>query len=237
MKWRTSTQLLWWTSTLLLLCIAPNPVAAQRRKYSDSPADVTPSGSPIWRAKGNGGAWHDHRTWSSPYSQGTFRTPQDHGSIEISEGATVTIEQPLSMTLDMLFINGTLQLSDASAPDVSLTITSILVRGANAALRAGTPASPYAGKVELTFNGTTAWPDSSGGRSLVVRDGGVLSLHGQRKTSWTRLDATAMRGNNEVIVQGPLENWQVGGQWACASTASACRLLKVTGVCMWLWLQ
>lgn len=63
--------------------------------------------------------------------------------------------------------------------------------------------------------------DGNGQRgSIVVSNGGTLSLHGLPKRSWTRLaaGAPALQGERSIVVEGPLPGWQVGDSLAIAPT-------------------
>lgn len=79
------------------------------------------------------------------------------------------------------------------------------------ALQCGTEEAPYGGSFNITLNGQNiGCSDRVGGdKSLAVFSGAVLSLHGKKLSSWTRLAATAGTGTNQVSLFDDVD-WTVG---------------------------
>src|SRR5207244_5226269 len=85
-------------------------------------------------------------------------------------------------------------------------------------LEIGTEAKPYTRKATITLTNNVPGEDvmTMGDRGIMLM-GGTLSLHGNRKDSWTRLAKTAAAGSAtiEVLNAG---DWKKGDQIVVAST-------------------
>src|SRR5436190_781733 len=153
-----------------------------------------------------GGRWSDSATWADKKVPG--------------EGAIVTIDKGMDVVLDVsppplhgLNLNG--KLSFADNKDVELTTEWIMLHGT---LEIGTEAKPYKRNATITLTNNVPGEDldTMGDRGIMLM-GGTLSLHGNRKDSWTRLVKTAAAGSNtiEVLNTG---DWKKGDSIVVAST-------------------
>ncbi len=92
-------------------------------------------------------------------------------------------------------------------------------------LECGTQDQPYGGDYNITIYGNkpaagAEQGDRVGGdKSVAVLNGGVLSLHGKKLSSWTRLSKTANVGDGQIEVFDA-GDWQVGDQLVIATTAN-----------------
>ena len=115
--------------------------------------------------------------------------------------------------LDGMNLDGKLSFSDSS--DVELTTEWILLRGE---LQAGTESNPHTRNATITL--TNNVPDENvngmGDRGILIV-GGVLSLHGDREHSWTKLAETAEAGSTRIEVLDA-DGWRVGDEIVLAST-------------------
>src|SRR5215469_14203279 len=127
-----------------------------------------------------GGRWSDSATWADRKVPGA--------------GAAVTIDKDMEVVLDVsppplhgLTING--KLSFADNKDLELTTEWIMVHGE---LEIGTEAGPHKRNATITLTNDVPNEDieTMGDRGIMMM-GGTLSLHGNRKHSWTRLAKTA----------------------------------------------
>src|SRR5262245_55029656 len=132
-----------------------------------------------------GGRWSDAATWADK------KVPAD--------GAIVTIDMGMDVVLDVntpplhgLNLNG--KLSFADNKDVELTTEWIMLHGT---LEIGTEAKPYTRNATITLTNNVPNEDieTMGDRGIMLM-GGTLSLHGNRKDSWTKLTKTAAAGSN-----------------------------------------
>jgi len=123
-----------------------------------------------------GGRWSDSATWADKKVPG--------------EGAIVTIDKGIDVVLDVntpplhgLNLNG--KLSFADNKDVELTTEWIMLHGT---LEIGTEAKPYTRNATITLTNNVPGEDidTMGDRGIMLM-GGTLSLHGNRKDSWTKL--------------------------------------------------
>src|SRR5215831_17104736 len=134
--------------------------------------------------------------------------------------AVVTIEKEMDVVLDVsppplhgLRING--KLSFADNKDLELTTEWIMLHGE---LEIGGEARPHTRNATITLTNNVPGEDIEGmGDRGIMLMGGTLSLHGNRKDSWTKLAKTAAAGNNtiEVLNAG---DWKAGDQIVLAST-------------------
>jgi hypothetical protein len=153
-----------------------------------------------------GGRWSDPATWSDRKAPG--------------EGAAVTIGKNMDVVLDVsppalrsLTIDG--KLSFANTKDLELTTEWIMLHGE---LQIGSETNPHTRKATITLTNNVPGEDieTMGDRGIMIM-GGTLSLHGNRKDSWTKLAKTAAAGSNtiEVLNTG---DWKKGDEIVIAST-------------------
>jgi hypothetical protein len=164
--------------------------------------------SPTARAK----RWSDPATWPDK------KVP--------AKDSVVTIDKDMNVVLDVsppelhgLTINGKLSFSDKK--DLELTTEWIMVHGE---LEIGTEAKPYTHKATITLTDNVKNEDMTGTGGTndrsdrgIMMMGGILSLHGPEKNSWTKLSKTAEAGSNtiEVLNAG---DWRKGDVIVLAST-------------------
>ncbi|HXE63926.1 MAG TPA: G8 domain-containing protein [Bryobacteraceae bacterium] len=153
-----------------------------------------------------GKRWSDAATWPDKKVPG--------------KDAVVTIEKGMDVVLDVtppplhgLAIDG--KLSFADNKDLELTTEWIMLHGE---LEIGTQASPHKRNATITLTNNVPNEDiqTMGDRGIMLM-GGKLSLHGNRKHSWTRLAKTAAAGSAtiEVLDAG---DWKKGDEIVVAST-------------------
>ena len=137
-----------------------------------------------------------------------------------AKDAVVTIEKDMNVVLDVvppalhgLRING--KLSFADNKDLELTTEWIMLHGE---LEIGTEAKPYTRNATITLTNNVPGEDIEvmGDRGIMLM-GGILSLHGNRKDSWTKLAKTAAAGNTTVEVLNA-GDWKKGDVIVLAST-------------------
>src|ERR1700735_2092479 len=153
-----------------------------------------------------GKRWSDAATW-----------PDKKGP---EKDAIVTIEKDMNVVLDVsppplhgLRLNG--KLSFADNKDLELTTEWIMLHGV---LEIGSEASPHKRNATITLTNNVPGEDieTMGDRGIMLM-GGTLSLHGNRRNSWTNLAKTAAAGSNaiEVLNAG---DWKKGDVIVLAST-------------------
>src|SRR5215472_5276927 len=152
------------------------------------------------------------KRWSNPATWPDKKIP--------GKDAAVTIAKDMNVILDVsppalrsLTING--KLSFADSKDLELTTEWIMLHGT---LEIGTEAKPHTRNATITLTNNVPGEDieTMGDRGIMLM-GGTLSLHGNRKDSWTKLTKTAAVGSNtiEVLNTG---DWKKGDVIVVAST-------------------
>src|ERR1700754_3260855 len=151
--------------------------------------------------------------WSDPKSWPDGKTPR--------EGDAVTIGRDKNIVLDVsppalrsLTIEG--KLSFSNDRDIELKTDWIYVPGGE--LDIGSEKSPHTRKATITL--TDNVPDENintmGDRGIMLLKG-TLSLHGDRKNAWTKLNATAKAGSARIEVLNA-SGWRKGDVIVLAST-------------------
>jgi cell migration-inducing and hyaluronan-binding protein len=150
--------------------------------------------------------------WSNPATWPDRKVP--------GKDAEVTIGKDMDVVLDVsppvlrsLTING--KLSFANNKDLELTTEWIMLHGE---LQIGSETNPHTRKATITLTNNVPGEDidTMGDRGIMLM-GGTLSLHGNRKSSWTKLAKTAAAGSTtiEVLDAG---DWKKGDEIVVAST-------------------
>ena len=134
--------------------------------------------------------------WSDPASWPDGKVPR--------EGEAVTIDRDKDIVLDVsppwlrsLTIDGKLSFSDDR--DIALTTDWIYLPGGE--LDIGSEAKPYTHNATITLTDKVPGEDinTMGDRGIMMLRG-TLSLHGDRKNSWTKLADTAKAGSARIEV-------------------------------------
>jgi cell migration-inducing and hyaluronan-binding protein len=150
--------------------------------------------------------------WSNPATWPDKKVP--------GKDAEVTIGKDMNVILDVsppplhgLNLNG--KLSFADNKDLELTTEWIMLHGT---LEIGSEAKVHTRNATITL--TNNVPDENimemGDRGIMLM-GGTLSLHGNRKDSWTKLTKTAAAGSNTIEVMNA-GDWKKGDVIVVAST-------------------
>lgn len=152
------------------------------------------------------GRWSDAATWAGK------KVPGPNAVVSIGQGMNVVLDVT-PPALRSLTING--KLSFADNKDLELTTEWIMLHGE---LEIGTEAKPHTRNATITLTNNVPGEDmdTMGDRGIMLM-GGKLSLHGNRKDSWTKLAKTASAGSNtiEVLNTG---DWKKGDMIVVAST-------------------
>jgi cell migration-inducing and hyaluronan-binding protein len=151
--------------------------------------------------------------WSDPASWPGGKVP--------AAGDAVTIPRDRDVILDVsppalrsLTINGKLRFSD----DRDLELKSEWILLGRGELHIGSEAKPHTRKATITLTNTVPDEDinTMGDRGIMMM-AGTLSLHGDRKNSWTKLAKTAKAGTSKIEVLNASE-WRKGDEIVLAST-------------------
>ena len=192
-----------WLAPALLMLGAP--AAAGAEEAHDHMNMAMPAKAPAVGAK--------QARWSDPRSWPDGKVPR--------EGDAVTIGKDQNLVLDVsppalrsLTIKGRLSFSDAR--DLALTTEWIYLPGGE--LDIGSEARPHTRNATITLTDKVKDENinTMGDRGIMLLNG-ALSLHGDRKNSWTKLSATAKAGAARIQVLDA-SGWRKGDVIVLAST-------------------
>ena len=100
--------------------------------------------------------------------------------------------------------------------DISINTEYIILDGSDAYLEWGTENTPYTKKGIVTLRGSnknTKIPGTSiNYKAIVAGNSSTIELHGNTKTSWTRLGAKASPNQNKITIVDNTTGWSVGDQ-------------------------
>ncbi len=150
--------------------------------------------------------------WSDPGTWPGGQVPAAGAAVTVPAGENVLLDVS-PPALAGLTIEGALVFDDK---DLDLTADWMVVSGT---LRIGTGAAPFTRRATITLTGDAAEPGAAGvgQRVLAVQSSGTLELHGERRTGWTRLAATAPSGSTQLtLLTNP--GWRAGDRIVIAST-------------------
>jgi len=156
--------------------------------------------------------------WSDPATWPDKKVPRAGDKVTIAAGKDVVLDVS-PPALGSLTIDGKLGFADNK--DLELTTEWIMLHGE---LEIGTEARPHTRKATITFTNNVKDEDITGtggtndrsDRGIMVM-GGTLSLHGDRKNSWTKLSKTADAGSISIEVLNAA-GWRAGDEIVLAST-------------------
>ena len=156
--------------------------------------------------------------WSSVSTWGGY-IPNGTSPVIIPQGVAVALDGDCrSRTVD---VHGELLTSNV---DASLEARYVLVSGVDAKFEVGAEGAPFLQDFTLRLKGKN--PDAmdlpgmtANTKALMAMDGGQVDMHGEPKTSWTRLNATALAGSTSIEVElDAAANWKVGDQVVISGT-------------------
>jgi cell migration-inducing and hyaluronan-binding protein len=149
--------------------------------------------------------WSDAATWPDR------KVPVAGDKVTIAAGKDVLLDVS-PPALGGLTIDG--KLSFANNKDLELTTEWVMLHGE---LEIGTEVKPHTRKATITFTNNVKDEDFGGmggndrsDRGIMIM-GGTLSLHGDRKNSWTKLASTANAGSTSIQVLDA-SGWRVGDE-------------------------
>src|SRR6202000_971142 len=151
--------------------------------------------------------------WSDPKSWPDGKVPREGDAVTIARDKDVVLDvNPAA--LRSLTIEG--KLSFSNDRDLELKTEWIYLPGGE--LDIGSEAHPHTAKatITLTDNVKDENIDTMGDRGIMLLNG-TLSLHGDRKNSWTKLSATAKAGAAKIQVLDA-SGWRKGDVIVLAST-------------------
>lgn len=154
------------------------------------------------------GRWDNPSTWGG-------RVPAANDLVFVARDRTVELAGATA-SLAGMWVDGTVRFADA---DIALTSQYVLLTGR---LQAGTPDRPYARSATITLTGTDTTQNiaSMGTKFIGVAQGGMLSLHGERRLAWTQMTESAPAGSVSIALKDDASTWRAGDRIVLA-TASA----------------
>ncbi|WP_218081891.1 G8 domain-containing protein [Anthocerotibacter panamensis] len=160
-------------------------------------------------------------TPASAQTQQRWSDPATWGGVLPQSGDEVVIPSNRNILLDIsppplksLTIQGGLSFDNR---DITLTSDWIIVMGGR--FQIGTAQVPYPNRAVVTLTGNDPNVNimGMGNKFLAAMSGGSIEMHGAPKTSWVRLNANALTGTTQLVLNQPV-NWQPNDQLVVAST-------------------
>ena len=150
------------------------------------------------------------KRWSDPANWPDGNVPEAGADVVIPEGTDILLDVS-PPPLATLRIDGSLTVDER---DLELTVGSIHVYGS---FTVGTERTPFAHRMVVTLTGDDPGLEVPS-KVIAVYAGGALEMHGQARTAWTRLGATATAGSTQLLLDGETD-WHAGDRVVIASTS------------------
>lgn len=150
--------------------------------------------------------------WSDPRAWPGGRVPRQGSAVRIPKGRSIILDR--NVRLSSLRVDGTLTFARRN---LVLESDWVMVHGT---LRIGTAKAPFRHRATIRLRDARRNENVMGmGDKVLGVMGGRLELYGARKrTSWTRLAATAPRGTRTIQLARTTTGWRRGDRIAIAST-------------------
>ncbi len=151
------------------------------------------------------------KRWSDASAWPNNQVPAFGATVTIPEGKTIMLDQ--NVTLAGLNVMGTLRFE---AKDLELKSNYVMVHGR---LEVGSTSAPFMNRATITLTGAASNADmmGMGTKFLGTMGSGGIELHGENRSSWTKLSATANKGANSITLE-TAPNWRVGDELVITST-------------------
>jgi cell migration-inducing and hyaluronan-binding protein len=189
-------------SVLLVTIVSLSPLVACTRDEKVLPTD---SGGPVTETPSP-----NAKRWSDPANWPDQKVPVAGEDVVIAKGTDLLLDVS-PPALSSLKIEGSLT---ADERDLELTAGSVHIFGS---LIVGTERTPFAHKMVFTLIGDDAGIDAPS-KVIAVYGSGLLELHGESRTPWTRLASTATAGSTQLLVSAATD-WRAGDRIVLASTS------------------
>ena len=156
------------------------------------------------------------RSWNNPSTWRSGTVPMTYSVVNIPKGAKIIMEG--NCQANIVNVYGTL--ACANNTDATLSAEGVFAMDGGTLLW-GTEETPYLRKGSILLRGTNATLDlmdmGMGAKVLGAMDGGTLMIHGEPRTVWTRLNATADKGVKSITLEKAVD-WRIGDFIVIAST-------------------
>lgn len=152
------------------------------------------------------GAWSDVSTWANG------EVPSENAQVMVAAGHTVVFDTVQTERMEWVRVDGTLQVDHAV--DTRMYVETLVV-GVHGALVIGTAENPIGAGVTARVTIADAGEDFDHSVDIEELGRGVISvgrieMHGAAVTAYTGLAKQALAGDTEFVLDGQVENWNVG---------------------------
>lgn len=168
----------------------------------------------------NSGDWNNPNIWSNN------QVPDNTDDVTIGSAFSVKIAG--ACNAKSIKVQGNLLSTVVNGVHQNFTLsTKGIIVESGGLLQIGTSLNRYDAKGVITLTGDGADIDADlfpaaatgmGTKLIGVMRGGQLELHGEDKTSWSQLDATAQFNTSSITMKVPMLNWRAGDQILIASS-------------------
>lgn len=184
------------------MCFVSNAVQANFESRAHNGAVNTPVGTNIGGLK----KWSANNTWTSNSQPGAGDV------VRIPANSVVVLDKDIN--IKSLVVEGKLIVDLTKNIDISLEY--IWVKGTGSYFEWGTEDQPYTRDGVITLRGGSRSALIPGTninyKAFIVSNRGQLELHGNDKTSWTRLGANAPANQNKITLSEANTGWEVGDE-------------------------
>jgi len=150
------------------------------------------------------------KRWSDPASWPGRQLPAAGADVVIPKGTAILLDVS-PPALASLRIEGALT---ADERDLAIIAGSIHVFGT---FTVGSERAPFTHHLVITLTGDDPGIDAPS-KMIAVYGEGLLDLHGEPRTAWTRLGATATAGSTQLLLDGTTD-WRAGDRVVITSTS------------------
>ena len=137
----------------------------------------------------------------------------------VISGRTVVLDTETSRLASLTLLDGGKLIF---SPDNQIILSSDYILIDNEGImEIGTPDCPYAGQAEIVLTGDRNDEkeiEGFGQKFLGVKEGGSLSIYGEDRLSWTRLETDINQGQSSITVQDDVSSWRPGDKIVVTST-------------------
>ncbi|MCU0417573.1 MAG: Ig-like domain-containing protein [Cytophagaceae bacterium] len=152
--------------------------------------------------------------WSNPTTWKGGKVPTVGSIVYIRSNSAVLLDQDID--LSSVHIEGTLVIDYSK--NINIATEVLMVMNKTGYFEMGTPKFRYTRRATITLKGADVSKfESDSYKSIMAMNEAEISIHGELRSSWTVLNATAPAGSRVISILAPM-NWRVGDEIMITTT-------------------